>query len=332
MPRSILDEPRFRDEQAAYDYVEAIVWPNGRVCPHCGVVDRSGLLKGKSTRIGTYKCYACRKPFTVKVGTIFEKSHIPMHIWLQAMHLMCSSKKGFSANQFCRVLGVDFKTGWFLGHRIREAMRQFDPGSFDPLGGEGQTVEVDETYIGGKERNKHASRRNKANIGGMGKEAVFSLVERGGRVRSHHVAEVNAASLRPILKAHLDAKSSLMTDGEGQYRILGPMFAKHEVVNHGIGEYVRGEAHTNTVEGFFSILKRGIIGTYHHVSEQHLNRYLAEFDFRHNNRMALGIDDVERTERAIRGIIGKRLTYRTTNSRKARAASAVETSRAGRAI
>jgi transposase-like protein len=146
MPKSVLDEPRFQTEEAAYAYVEAIVWPNGRVCPHCGVVDKSGPLKGKSTRHGVYKCYACRKPFTVKVGTIFEKSHVPMHIWLQAMHLLCSSKKGFSANQFCRVLGVDFKTGWFIGHRIREAM--IDDGSSGPLGGEGKTVEVDETLYG----------------------------------------------------------------------------------------------------------------------------------------------------------------------------------------
>lgn len=322
MPNSVLDQPRFRNEEAAYAYIEGIVWENGRFCPHCGVVGKSSALKGKSTRLGTYKCYACRKPFTVKVGTIFEKSHIPMHIWLQAMHLMCSSKKGFSANQFCRVLGVDFKTGWFLGHRIREAMRQHDPAGFDPLGGEGKIVEADETFVGGKERNKHVWKRNSANVGGTGKEPVFSLVERGGKVRSHHVAAVDARTLRPILTAHLDRASHLMTDGEGQYRILGPMFARHDAINHGAGEYVRGEAHTNTVEGYFSILKRGIVGTYHHVSEQHLSRYLAEFDFRHNNRMALGVDDVQRTERAIRGIIGKRLTYRTANHKAAKAPTA----------
>lgn len=320
MPRSVLDEPRFRNEQAAYAYVESIVWANGRFCPHCGVIGKSGVLGGKSTRIGTYKCYACRKPFTVKVGTIFEKSHVPMHIWMQAMHLMCSSKKGFSANQFCRVLGVDFKTGWFIGHRIREAMRQVDPDWSDPLGGEGKIAEADETFVGGKETNKHKKVRSQRLTGGFqDKEPVFSIIERGGRVRSHHVPRVNAATLRPILKAQLDKASTLMTDGEGQYRILGPMFAKHEVVNHRIGEYVRGDAHTNTIEGFFSILKRGIVGTYHHVSQQHLHRYLSEFDFRHNNRVALGINDEERTERAIRGIIGKRLTYRTTRGEEAQA-------------
>jgi transposase-like protein len=317
MPRSVLDEPRFRNAEAAYAYVESIVWENGRFCPHCGVVGKSGPLKGKSTRIGTYKCYACRKPFTVKVGTIFEKSHVPMHIWLQAMHLMCSSKKGFSANQFCRVLGVDFKTGWFIGHRIREAMAPGSKDPFDPLGGEGKTVEADETFIGGREKNKHAWQRTKGNIGGKGKEAVFSLVERGGAVRSHHVPAVDAKTLRPILKAQLDSASYLMTDGEGQYRILGPMFAKHEAVNHGISQYVRGDAHTNTVEGYFSILKRGIVGTYHHVSQQHLRRYLAEFDFRYNTCVALGINDEERTERALRGIVGKRITYRTPRSQKA---------------
>src|SRR5579864_3946052 len=177
MPKSVLDEPRFRNEIAAYAYVEAIVWPNGRVCPHCGVVDRSGALKGKTTRVGTYKCYACRKPFTVKIGTIFEKSHVPMHIWLQAMHLMCSSKKGFSANQFCRVLGVDFKTGWFIGHRIREAMTDY---GMPPLGGAGVFLEADETYIGGKESNKHASKR-KVRAGSGGKVPVLSLVERKGQ-------------------------------------------------------------------------------------------------------------------------------------------------------
>lgn len=322
MSKSVLSARHFHNEEAAYRFVEARVWPEGRVCPHCGTVGHSGKLGGKSTRIGVYKCYACRKPFTVKVGTIFEKSHIPMHIWLQAMHLMCSSKKGFSANQFCRVLGVDFKTGWFIGHRIREAMAPGSTDPFSPLGGEGKIVEVDETFVGGKERNKHAWQRKKENVGGAGKEPVFSLVERGGMVRSQHVPAVDAKTLRPILTAQLDRNSYLMTDGEGQYRILGTMFAKHEVVNHGIGEYVRGEAHTNTIEGYFSILKRGIVGTYHHVSQQHLKRYLGEFDFRYNNRVALGIDDVERTERAIRGIIGKRLTYRTTGHKAAEAPTA----------
>lgn len=305
MPKSVFDEPRFRNEEAAYAYVEALVWPNGRVCPHCGVVENSGKLKGKSTRIGVYKCYACRKPFTVKVGTIFEKSHIPMHVWLQAMHLLCSSKKGFSANQFCRTLGVDFKTSWFIGHRIREAMR--DDGAAGPLGGEGVFVEADETFVGGRARNR--AYRDPAP-----KKAVVSLVERSGRVRSQHVPEVNAANLRPILEAGIDKSSHLRTDESGVYWKVGEQFASHKTVIHAQKEYVRGDASTNAAENFFSILKRGIYGTYQHVSEEHLYRYLAEFDFRHNNRVGLGIDDVERSDRAIRGIVGKRLTYRTTHS------------------
>src|SRR6266478_4980486 len=304
MPRSVLDQPRFRNEPAAYAYVESVVWPNGRVCPHCGVIDQSGALKGKSTRIGTYKCYACRKPFTVKVGTIFEKSHVPVHIWLQAMHLMCSSKKGFSANQFCRVLGVDFKTGWFIGHRIREAMR--DDGSAGPLGGEGAFVEADETFVGGRARNR-------AYKAPAPKKAVVALVERKGRVRSRHVPEVNAANLRPILEAEIDVASHLRTDESGVYWKAGERFASHRTVNHAQEEYVRGDASTNAAENYFSILKRGIYGTYQHVSEAHLHRYLAEFDFRYNNRAGLGVNDGERATKALRGIEGKRLTYRSAD-------------------
>lgn len=310
---SVLTAPHFHDEEAAYEFVEAHIWRNGRVCPKCGTVDQSGKLKGKSTRIGVYKCYACRKPFTVKVGTIFESSHVKMHIWLQAIFLIASSKKGISSNQLHRTLGVTLKTAWFMSHRIREAMR---PGSdFGALGGEGMFVEADETVIGGKERNKHKSRRNPKNIGAVGKQVAFSLVERGGRVRSHHVPNVNAKTLRPIMEAQIDRQSYLMTDDAGQYRIIGPAFAGYETVNHGIEEYVRGDAHTNTVEGYFSLLKRGINGTYHHVSQYHLKRYLAEFDFRYNERMGLGVDDLERANRLLRGIVGKRLTYRTTNQK-----------------
>ena len=312
---SVLNAPHFHDEEAAYEFVEARVWPHGRVCPKCGTVDQSGKLQGKSTRIGTYKCYACRKPFTVKVGTIFESSHVKLHIWLQAIFLIASSKKGISANQLHRTLGVTLKTAWFMGHRIREAMRE---GKFTgPLGGPDKIVEADETLIGGKEKNKHVSKRNPKNIGSMGKECTFSLVERGGRVRSFHVASVSAKNLRPILHEQLDRASTLMSDDAGQYRILGPEFARHESVNHSIDEYVRGDAHTNTIEGYFSLLKRGINGTYHHVSPAHLKRYLAEFDFRYNERVALGVDDQQRADKVLKGIVGKRLTYQTTDNQTA---------------
>jgi hypothetical protein len=230
---------------------------------------------------------------------------------------MCAAKKGMSAHQLHRMLGVTYKSAWFMAHRIREAMRELNPG---PIGGDGKTVEADETYVGGKERNKHRKKRNADHIGGVGKEAVFSLVERGGKVRSQHIPHVSAKTLRPILETQLSepSKTKLMTDGEGQYRLVADMVKSHEVVNHGIGEYVRGEAHTNTVEGYFSILKRGIVGTYHHVSQQHLKRYLAEFDFRYNERKALEVTDHERMVKSIHGIVGKRLTYRRTRSGEAR--------------
>jgi transposase-like protein len=288
MPRSVLDEPRFRNEQAAYAYVEAFVWPNGRVCPHCGVVDRSGPLKGKSTRIGVYKCYACRKPFTVKVQTIFEKSHVPMHIWLQAMHLMCSSKKGFSANQFGRVLGVDFKTGWFIGHRIREAM---DDSGSGPLGGEGKTVEVDETLYGWKGGSpkwilhpEFGWQRSQSTSDRM---TIVTLVERGGRARSVKVEDLKADTLRAAVLNNADTKSKLMTDERSTYRRIGRRFAGHSIVNHAAEEWARGETHVNSAEGFFSVFKRGMVGVYQHCLERHLHRYLAEFDFRYSNRIAL---------------------------------------------
>ncbi len=242
MPRSVLDEPHFQNEEAAYAYIESIVWPNGRVCPKCGVVDKSAPLKGKSTRVGLYKCYGCRKPFTVKIGTIFEKSHVPMHIWLQAMHLMCSSKKGFSANQFCRVLGVDFKTGWFIGYRIREAMAEHSD-VFGPIGGEGMIIEIDETFIGKKpggvepwQFDNIRGGWRKISTATSSKIPVVTLVERGGKARSIKAENVTAAELRRIVFAHADTRSDLMTDQANAYRGIGRRFRSHESVNHGAGE------------------------------------------------------------------------------------------------
>jgi transposase-like protein len=319
MSESILSAPYFHNEEAAYEFVEARLWPNGPVCPHCGGTERNGKMGGKSTRIGAYKCYDCRKPFTVKIGTIFESSHIAMRLWLQAIFLIASSKKGISSNQLHRTLGITLKSAWFMSHRIREAMKA-DGGFFSPEGG---TIEADETYVGGKESNKHASKRAKgAKGGGIGKQMVFSLIERGGKVRSMHLNTINASKLRPYLQQQFNmAKTHLRTDGEGQYRILASEFASHEAVNHSVGEYVRGAAHTNTIEGFFSILKRGIMGTFHHVSAAHLQRYVTEFDFRYNHRQTktqidgkwvkAGHSDVERAEALLVGVKGKRLTYKT---------------------
>ncbi len=300
---SILSKKHFHNEKAAFAYLESILWPDGPQCPHCGVVDRAGKLNGESTRLGLWKCYECRKQFTVKVGTVFEHGRIPLHKMLQATYLMCSSKKGVSAHQLHRALEVTYKTAWFLAHRIREAMRAGKvPGG---LGGENKVVEADETFIGGKAKNAKRGKPIPT------KEAVLSLVERDGRVSSHHVPAVNAKTLRPVLVSHVDRKSYLMTDEAGAYKSVGREFAGHGSVNHSIEEYVRGKFwHTNTVEGYFSILKRGIGGVYQHCSQQHLKRYLGEFDFRYNHRVALGIDDRQRTESALSGIVGKRLTYR----------------------
>ncbi|MBX3492523.1 MAG: IS1595 family transposase [Parvibaculum sp.] len=311
MARSVLSSAHFQNEEAAFAYVEARLWPEGPVCPFCGATEEHiGELKGKTTRLGLRKCYACRKPFTVRVGTIFESSHLSLHLWLQVIHLMCASKKGVSTRQIQRMLECSMKTAWFLTHRIREAMKD---GGLGPLGGEGKVLEADTTYIGGKEKNKHVGKRNSRNIGGMGKQIVHSVVERDGRVRSQHIPRVNGETLRPILEAHADKKSAFMTDTAGGYLHIGREFARHEMVDHGKDEYVRGDAHSNTVEGYFSILKRGLTGVYHSVSEAHLHRYLAEFDFRHSNRAKLGIDDVSRADIALLGVKGKRLTYRTIN-------------------
>jgi transposase-like protein len=304
---SVLDKKHFHDETAAYAWVEARVWPNGRICPHCGVADDSGALNGRSTRIGVYKCYSCRKPFTVKVGTIFEASHIKLHVWLQAMFLLCGSKKGISANQLHRTLGITLKSAWFMAHRIRLAMK--DDGSSGPLGGAGKIVEVDETYIGPQQYvMKDGKRVGKQGPGG--KVRIMTLVERKGAARSIVLPNFTTATVREILNRNVSKESRLMTDEANPYFGPGYDFADHQTVKHGASEYVRGDVTTNTVEGYFSVFKRGMRGTYQHCGEQHLPKYLAEFDFRYSNRSALGVEDVERTERAVRGIIGKRLTYR----------------------
>lgn len=308
MAKALLSNSIFQDETKAREWLEAQLWKNGRICPHCGVVNGSTLMQGKSHRPGLYQCNACREPFTVTVGTLYERSKIPLHKWLAATQLLMSSKKGMSALQIGRMLGISPKSSWFLMHRIRESLRGTD---LEPIGGEGKVVEADETFIGGKEKNKHKRLRNKKNIGGTGKEAVFSLVERGGKVRSQRVASVGAKTLRPILVEQIDAATTLYTDDAGQYRHMHKDF-KHDVINHSIDEYVRGDVHTNTIEGYFATLKRGIVGTYHNVSPQHLKRYLAEFDYRYNERQSLDVTDAERMEKSVPGIVGKRLTYRRT--------------------
>jgi len=310
---SDFSNPIFHDADLAREWLEARLWKDGAICPKCGVVGQATLMKGKTTRAGLYQCNACREPFTVTVGTIYERSHVPLHKWLGATYLMMSSKKGMSALQISRMIGVTYKTSWFMCHRIRESLRDPNAG---PLGGEGITVEADETYVGGKDKNKHASQRQ-GRAGKTYKEPVVSLVERDGRVRSFHVRDVNSKNLRPILTAQLERSTRLMTDTTWVYKNAGKHFAGHEMVNHGAGEYVRGFAHTNTVEGYFSILKRGIVGTFHHVSATHLKRYVGEFDFRYNERSALGVNDMQRFTKSVGGIVGKRLTYRRTDSQQA---------------
>lgn len=315
---AITDNPIFNDAKKARDWLEGLLWPDGAVCPHCGVIGCANPLRGKSHRAGLYKCKACDEQFTVTVGTVMERSHIPLNKWMLAFHLIAASKKGISAHQMHRMLGVTYKTAWFMCHRIREALREGKP--MPPLGGQNKVVEADETYVGGKQSNKPKSKREAGMQGGKGKEAVIALVEREGRVRSQHVASVSGKTLKPILHAQIDKNSYLMTDESKVYQPIGGDFAGHGTVNHSIEEYVRGGFwHTNTVEGFFSILKRGVVGTFHHVSQQHLKRYLAEFDFRYNEREALGVNDEMRMIKGVQGAVGKRLTYRRASDETAEA-------------
>ncbi len=301
---NICDNPVFQDATKAREWLEGLLWPDGPTCPHCGEIDNATELNGEAHRDGLYKCAACFDQFTVTVGTIFEGSHLPLNKWLFAFHMMVSSKKGVSAKQIERMLGVTYKTAWFMCHRIREAMR--DGTVLPPMGGQNKVVEIDETYMGGKAKN----RKNHV----PPKEVVLSLVERDGKVRSRHIANVTGATLRDTITKEVDKASYLMTDEAPVYWPLDKDFAGHGSVNHSAEEYVRGHFwHTNTVEGYFSILKRGVYGVYHHVSAQHLHRYLAEFDFRYNEREGLGVDDAERMAKALKGAPGKRLTYRRTD-------------------
>jgi transposase-like protein len=301
---SILSEPHFHSEAAAIERLESIVWPEGPVCPHCGGVDRITPVKGG--RVGLRRCGDCKKQFTCKVGTVFESSHIPLHKWFQAAHLLASSKKGISSHQLHRTLKVTYKTAWFMSHRLREAMRT---GDLAPMGGAGGAVEADETFFG------NLKGEPKRHGGWAHKNVVLSLIERGGSVRSFHVEGVRIADIAPVVRANIAREATLMTDEGTHYQEVGREFARHGTVIHKNEEYVRGDAHTNTAENYFSIFKRGMTGVYQHCSEKHLHRYLAEFDFRYSNRVALGVDDPARTARALQGIVGKRLLYRDSSVR-----------------
>lgn len=306
-----LNAPFFNDDNAAREYLEAVRWPNGPVCPHCGAddgytIEGVGGKKGTKARPGLYKCSntECLKQFSVTVGTVFERSKIPLSKWLLAAFLLCSSKKGMSAHQLHRTLGVTYKTAWFLAHRIRFAMEDFGSGM---MGSGGGVVEADETYIGRKPGRKMA----RAGFGH--KNTVFALVERGGNVRSTHIMGEKFEAIKRELRGYVAPEARLMTDEAKFYKKIGKEFADHQTVQHSKGEYVRGDRHTNTIEGTFSVFKRGMFGVYQHCRSQHLHRYLAEFDFRYNHRVALGTDDMQRTRNALKGIEGKRLTYRTAN-------------------
>ena len=315
--------PIFTDKDAARTHLEAIRWPHGPVCPHCGNIELAKIteLAGKAHRPGLYQCKECRSQFTVTVGTVFERSKIALNKWLLATHLLTSSKKGMSAHQIHRMLGVTYKTAWFMCHRIREAMRD-DVATSGPMGGAGKTVEVDETYFGDKEGPKPTMTTSGKPFtkGGKGsnKRAVIGLVERGGKVRMMHVEKADKETVRAIVVANVSRESIFYTDESRLYTMLGSEFkGGHKTVKHSDSEYVRYEhgvaVHTNTIEGVFGIFKRGMRGVYHHCGESHLHRYLAEFDFRYNNRVRLGVADVERRDLALAGIEGKRLTYRRTD-------------------
>jgi len=314
---SLLNKTYFQTEKAAFRHLEGILWPDGPVCPHCGTIDRAGRLEGRRSKPskkhpegveqhGLWKCYACRKQFTVKVNTVFESAHIPLHKCLQAVYLMSASKKGISAHQLHRTLEITYKSAWFLCHRIREAMR---PKEFTPMGGSGKMIEVDETLHGFIKGANWKTERE----AGQFRRFVLTLVERGGSARSFHVEGTTVGQLVPIIRANINRESYLLTDQASWYKSIGKEFSQHGSVDHTRKEYARGEISTNTVEGYFSIFKRGMKGVYQHCSEKHLHRYLSEFDFRYSHRVALGIDDALRAQKAMQGVVGKRLTYRAAD-------------------
>jgi transposase-like protein len=303
-----LSNPAFTDEDEARKVIEASRWPNGVTCPLCGVIDKVSKLGGQSMGPGWYHCNACRSKFTVKTGTLYERSHIPLHKWLLATHLLSSSKKGISAHQLYRMLGFgSYRTAWFMAHRIREGMRIGDLAP--PMGGEGSIVEIDETYIGRKEGAE-------VRRGGAHKNIVLSLVERGGEARSFHVDSTKKEDIIPIVKANIAKEAHVMTDESNTYSGLDKHFKSHGVVDHSRKEYSYTDKQTNmkiginAAEGYYSVFKRGMKGVYQHCAEKHLHRYVAEFDFRHSNRSALGVEDAERAAKALKGIEGRRLTYR----------------------
>ena len=306
MSDAILQNPIFTDNDKAREWLEARVWASGRACPHCGTVDQSSLLHGKAHRSGLYQCNSCREQFTVTVGTVFERSKIPLCKWLAALFLMVGSKKGVSAHQVHRTLAISYKSTWFMMHRLREAMRS---GDLAPMGGPGSIIEIDETFISKKEGAE-------VGRGTAHKRVVLTLVERKGGARSFHIDSASAATILPIVRENIARESHVMTDEAKYYNTLGSEYARHDTVRHTIGEYGYRDrktgvyVHTNTLEGYNSIFKRGMKGIYQHCKEKHLHRYVAEFEFRYSNRVALGIDDRARADILAKGIIGKRLTYR----------------------
>ena len=308
------NEPQHQTEEAARAWFENLRWPEGVVCPHCGTVGRAYAR----SKPGLYRCAEpeCRKDFTVTTKSVMESSHIPLRLWAQAFTLLCSSKKGMSAHQVHRTLKITYKSAWFLCHRIREAMRTGGIGSMPPMGGEGKIVEADETYYGRADDKKpHIRKRYTPYLKTGWKDKgsarpIIALVERGGNVRTFHVAHADKVTVAKIVTDNISKESRLHTDESRLYLGADMHFASHETVKHSIGEYVRGDVHTNSAEGYFSIFKRGMRGVYQHCGEKHLHRYLAEYDIRYNHRIKLGYNDGDRAALAVKGAADKRLTYR----------------------